>query len=57
MGAKLVPDALVRWVRELSVLAVTLRNDVFATAAASQIERELIDPLCAVIDQDRGATP
>ncbi|MEZ0311495.1 MAG: hypothetical protein ACAI38_06960 [Myxococcota bacterium] len=51
VGSSLLPDTLTTWVRELGVLAVTLRDHVHATQAAKQLERELIDPLCAVLDR------
>ncbi len=50
-GAELDPDALATWVRDLSTLAITLRNDILATTAASQIEHGLIDPLCRVLEE------
>lgn len=49
-GAELDPNALMTWVRDLSTLAITLRNDIVATAAAQQIEQGLIDPLCRVLE-------
>ncbi len=55
VGSKLLPDTLTTWVRELGVLAVTLRDHIHATQAARQLERELIDPLCAVLDHSTRA--
>jgi hypothetical protein len=55
IGAKLVPEKLRDWLRELNVLAVTLRNDLVAAPAASQLERELIDPLCAMLDHRQAS--
>ncbi len=51
VGSRLMPDTLTNWVRELGILAVTLRDHVHATHAAQQLEHELIDPLCAVLDR------
>ncbi len=49
-GSDLAPDALLLWIRDLSTLAITLRNDVMAAGAANQIEQGLIEPLCRVLE-------
>ena len=38
------------WIRDLSTLAITLRNDIMAAGAANQIEQGLIEPLCRVLE-------
>jgi hypothetical protein len=49
-GSELGPDALLTWIRDLSTLAITLRNDILASGAATQIEQGLIEPLCLVLE-------
>lgn len=50
-GRALPADALLTWLRDLSVLAVTLRDDMRAGTAARQLERGLIEPLVVRLDQ------
>ncbi len=57
-GAHLPPVTLLTWLRDLAILAITLRDDMSAPLAAQQIERGLIDPLTVVLDDhvaNRGA--
>ncbi|HSI04951.1 MAG: hypothetical protein ACAI38_06955 [Myxococcota bacterium] len=49
-GSELDPEALLVWIRDLSTLAITLRNDIMANGAATQIEQGLIEPLCRVLE-------
>ncbi len=58
-GSQLDPQALLVWIRDLSTLAITLRNDIMAGGAANQIEQGLIEPLCRVLEthvQAEGGT-
>jgi hypothetical protein len=57
-GTRLAPVTLLSWLRDLTVLAITLRDDMGSNIAAQQIERGLIDPLTHVLDDhvaNRGA--
>lgn len=47
----LAPDALIDWVRDLSILAMSLRGSFEGASAATQLESDLIDPLCALLEQ------
>ena len=55
-GSRLTPNELITWIRDLGTLAITLRNDIMAAGAATQIEQGLIDPLCKVLEEHVRAT-
>lgn len=55
LGVGLSIEGLSVWLRELGILVVTLRDDVHALGAAVQLERELIDPLCVILDHKARA--
>lgn len=50
-GRTLSPDALLVWLRDLTVLAITLRDDMVSPHAAKQVESSLVEPLVETLER------